>query len=258
MSFRNANEWRHTLFETMIDRLRDRDLVSIQQAIGFWPWKHVPLPHEVAFLPKHGQMIFRVRVGHALEIQASVYLIAHAFRIGFFIPNNDTFARDLPVHEALLHAYGDGMVAQRKDMGQSTLYDWVFHGDRLPDAHLIEQSMRDAKIFSLVSDSYTQVLLHLYMSVLNILARHCGVPNEMLQDREHRRVLLTVRGTVDMPPSGATVLHHDEDNGITTMLLGYPRDMTDDRLRSELAFSCLSRRTSPQGDGDPWYWAIRP
>lgn len=260
MSFQNANEWRHTLFECMISRLRDPSLVHVQQAIGFWPWKQAPTPHDVALLAKHGQMVFRVILNNEIELQASVYLMAHELRIGFFIPNDSWQACHADAQRDLMIAYGDGMTAIRKDVEQSTLYDWVFSGSRLPDAHLIERSMHDPKIFSLVADAFTQILLHLYMSVINTLARHYKMPLRLRPEGDaYRRVLLSVRGEladIDVP-AGAKVLHKEEDNGITTMLLGYPKEMEDKALRRELSFSHLTRRVLNRGAGEPWLWAIR-
>lgn len=162
--------WRQQIFEQAAQELSDSTMPRLQKLLGLWHWANtLPYPRreDITLLASLGTMHFTIPVLNQ-HLFFSVFYFLGELRIGVRIP-----AILLHLHDSIgasVRCCYDGNVATRETATDSgTFYDWIWKDSGLASIDLMTRSLRDPAIRGQIADGLAKSLMHLYMSVMNIL-----------------------------------------------------------------------------------------
>jgi hypothetical protein len=184
-----VHEWRNGIFKTVAEIMTNPHIPTVQKQIGIWYWNvGIPLPQRESLLiiGQSGTMSFRTLIDGE-EIFFSIFMFLGEVRLGFRIPN-PLLERNEQIKEALSLCYDGERCPRMVESEDAVFFDWIFKDRGMASTALMAKAVDDKIASALIADAIANAMLHIYMSVLNIvltLGNYSIVPDKGLMRDEH-------------------------------------------------------------------------
>lgn len=163
----NLHDWRRTILSAVATALADPRMPELQKQGALWKWNdQIPYPalHDLLVLD-NGCLKFEVKIGEHVAV-FSIWMMVGEVRVGAKIPHPLLSGA---IRDRIAKAY-DGSPCQRvENMGQATMYDWIWKNTEFSEFGFMVKSLRDPMLASVIADRLAAITIHLYMAVVNTL-----------------------------------------------------------------------------------------